>query len=83
MLSVASSSEKRIDVGSGGSNHWSSYSPHASSAPLVLSTPTMTLEDPPAVSSFVRPTSGAVAWAAGGTDHVASSDTTVAASNCA
>ena len=89
MLSVASSSEKRVEVGSRGSIHWSSSSPRAGERlhpdirakgdpSLVLSTSATTPGDPPAVSPFVRPSSGAVAWAAGGTDCVAPSDTTVA-----
>ena len=51
--------------------------------PLVLSTTAMMPGDPPATSPSARPASGAVAWAAGGTDHAAPSDTTIAASGYA
>ena len=94
MLSVASSSEKSIDVGSCGSIHWSSDSPHVGERlpldvrakgdpPLVLSTTTTTPRDPSVVSPSLRPMSGVVTWAAGGADHAASSGTTVAASSYA
>ena len=94
MLSVASSSEKRVDVGSRGSIHRSGDSPRVGERlppdtrakgdlPLVLSTTVTMLGDPPTVSPSVQPASGAVAWAAGGTDCVAPSDTTVAASGYA
>ena len=71
MLSVASSSEKSIDVGSCGSIHWSSDSPHVGERlppdvkakgdpPLVLSTTATTPGDPSAVSPSGWPTSGAI-----------------------
>ena len=64
MLSVASSSEKRVNVGSQGSIHWSSGSPRTgerlppdirakSDLPLVLSTTAKAPEDPLAVSPTV------------------------------
>ena len=72
MLSAASSSEKRVDVGSSAAIHWSDGSPCAGERlPLdnktggdllwVLSTTAKTHEDPLAVSSSVRPTLGAAA----------------------
>ena len=81
MLSIESSSEKRIDVGSCRSVHWSSDSPRVGErlppvirakgdSPLVLSTIAMMLGDPSAMSPSVRPISGTVTWATGGTDHL-------------
>ena len=71
MLSVPSSSKKRVEVGSRGSIHKSGSSPHAGGRlppdikaegelSLVLSTTATVPEDPPAVSASVRPTSGSV-----------------------
>ena len=47
----------------------------------VLSTTATTPEDPLAMSSSIRPTSGAVAWAAGGADCAPPSDATMATSS--
>jgi hypothetical protein len=50
---------------------------------LCLLTLAMMPRDPPAVSPSIRPTSGIAAWAAGGMDCAAPSDTTVAVSSYA
>ena len=89
MLSVASSREKSVDVGSCGFVHQSRGLPYRGEwlppevrirddSPLVLSATTTTSEDPSAVLPFVRTTS-----TADGVDWAASSDTAMAAANCA